>query len=1024
MENNYEKLRRLLAELFQLEQADLDFGIYRIMNQKRDEIMCFLDNDLLPQVQEAFQEYQGIDRTNIEAQLNETIKQIKSYGMDPEASPKVQELRKQLSQAVDVAKLESEVFSNLYDFFRRYYSEGDFLSLRRYKEGVYAIPYEGEEVKLYWANHDQYYVKTSEYFRDYAFKLPSGKRVHFKLVEADTEKDNQKAEAGKERRFTFFGEDPLAEVNGELHIRFEYKPDPDKSKQEALNSVAIRAIMNTSGFSGWKAELAQPMPTESNPNRTLLEKHLNDYTARNTFDYFIHKDLGGFLRRELDFYIKNEVMHLDDIESESVPKVEQYLSKIKVIRKIAHKIIEFLTQIENFQKKLWLKKKFVVETNYCVTLDRVPEELYPEIIANDAQSEEWVRLFAIDEIDGDLATPKYSVPLTEKFLKANPYLVLDTQYFSQEFKDSLLGYFENIDEHLEGLLIHSENFQALNLLINRYCGKINCIYIDPPYNTDASAIIYKNDYKNSSWITLMHNRLHIAKDLLSENGILCAAIDDEEASELRFLLDGILSCQLGIAVVRSNPAGRKTKGRLAPAHEYALFYGKSLLSIPMSLDVTEGRLSRYPHKDSISYFAWANFIRSGSGDKRTDRPTLFYPIFVSKDNRILIPAMVWNDIKGEYDLLEQPKNGEEVIYPVVKQGTAVIEKRWHRSHERAANEIEEYRVRRSPDGEISIDFKTRIDEQSLPITWWGNKEYASANYGAVQLKALFGDKPFDFAKAVQLVTDSIIAAGGRAEDALILDYFAGSGTTGHAVIDLNLKDGNRRKFILVEIGEHFDTVLLPRIKKVIFSPEWKDGKPLSRKGSSHLFKYIRLESYEDTLNNLELKQTPEQDSLLAQSQTFRESYMLSYMLDVESKDSPSLLNVDAFEDPFNYKLKIATSSAGETKPVTVDLVETFNYLLGLTVQHVDHIRGIRVVQGTNPEGEKVLVIWRNLREKSNEDLEEFFRKQEYNPKDMEFDLIYVNGDNNLENIRRPDETWKVRLIEEDFKRLMFDVENI
>jgi adenine-specific DNA-methyltransferase len=191
-----------------------------------------------------------------------------------------------------------------------------------------------------------------------------------------------------------------------------------------------------------------------------------------------------------------------------------------------------------------------------------------------------------------------------------------------------------------------------------------------------------------------------------------------------------------------------------------------------------------------------------------------------------------------------------------------------------------------------------------------------------------------------------------------------------------------------------------------------------------MFKYIRLESYEDTLNNLELKRTEAQGSLLEQSNSFRESYMLSYMLDVESKGSASLLNIDQFEDPFNYKLRIATGSAGETKPVTVDLVETFNYLIGLTVRHIDHIRGFRVVQGINPKGEKVLVIWRNLKDKSNKDLDEFFRKQEYNTKDMEFDLIYVNGDNNLENFRRDDETWKVRLIEEDFKRLMFDVQDV
>lgn len=189
-----------------------------------------------------------------------------------------------------------------------------------------------------------------------------------------------------------------------------------------------------------------------------------------------------------------------------------------------------------------------------------------------------------------------------------------------------------------------------------------------------------------------------------------------------------------------------------------------------------------------------------------------------------------------------------------------------------------------------------------------------------------------------------------------------------------------------------------------------------------MFKYIRLESYEDTLNNLELKRTGTQQDLLEKSDSFRESYMLSYMLDVEGRDS--LLNIDAFEDPFNYKLNISTGTAGETRPTTVDLVETFNYLLGLTVHHIDHIRGFRVIQGASPKGEKVLVIWRNLKEKSNEDLEEFFRRQEYNPKDMEFDLIYVNGDNNIENLRREDETWKVRLIEEDFKRLMFDVEDV
>ena len=185
------------------------------------------------------------------------------------------------------------------------------------------------------------------------------------------------------------------------------------------------------------------------------------YTARNTFDYFIHKDLGGFLRRELDFYIKNEVMHLDDVENETAPRVEQYLSKIKVIRRIAGKIIDFLAQLEDFQKKLWLKKKFVVETQYCITLGCIPEEFYPEIAANDAQREEWVKLFAIDEIKGDLTTPGYSEPLTPEFLKAHPTLVVDTRHFDADFTARLLEAIGDVDEQTDGVLFHSENFQAL-----------------------------------------------------------------------------------------------------------------------------------------------------------------------------------------------------------------------------------------------------------------------------------------------------------------------------------------------------------------------------------------------------------------------------------------------------------------------------------------------------------------------------------------------------------------------------------
>jgi adenine-specific DNA-methyltransferase len=168
---NYEKLRCKLQELFQLDRADLDFGIYRIMNSKRDEILAFLDRDLLPQVKQVLEGAQSDQAQSGQDELRKAEEAARSLGIDPDDSPKVRELRARYRDIGDVATLEQDVFNHLYQFFRRYYEEGDFISLRRYKEGVYAIPYEGEEVKLHWANADQYYIKTAEHFRDYRFRL-------------------------------------------------------------------------------------------------------------------------------------------------------------------------------------------------------------------------------------------------------------------------------------------------------------------------------------------------------------------------------------------------------------------------------------------------------------------------------------------------------------------------------------------------------------------------------------------------------------------------------------------------------------------------------------------------------------------------------------------------------------------------------------------------------------------------------------------------------------------------------------
>ena len=234
----------------------------------------------------------------------------------------------------------------------------------------------------------------------------------------------------------------------------------------------------------WATEFSRLAPTAKAPKRTVLEKHLERYSGVNSFDYFIHKDLGAFLRQELDFYIKNEVLHLDDVDHASAPRVEQYLSKIKVIRKIAGKIIAFLALLEDFQKKLWLKKKFVVETQYCITVGNIPEEFYAEIAANQEQHQEWVDLFGIDELPSDSRASRFSTTLTPEFLKTHPTLVVDTRYYDDTFTARVLEAIGPVDEQTDGLLFHGDNFHALSVMQARFRDQIKCIYIDPPYNTE------------------------------------------------------------------------------------------------------------------------------------------------------------------------------------------------------------------------------------------------------------------------------------------------------------------------------------------------------------------------------------------------------------------------------------------------------------------------------------------------------------------------------------------------------------
>lgn len=1025
--SKHHDLVKKLKEVFQIDKPQLDFGIYRILNSRVDDINDYLENRLKAKVEESLNNANAQNLQHLEQALQDAIKQAESLGVSPDTIPKVIELRQQLAgQKGGASEHENSVYSHLLTFFSRYYEKGDFISQRRYKGDTYAVPYSGEEVVLHWANKDQYYTKSGENFSNYAFKLEDGRTIRCRLISADTAKDNRK-DNDKERRFVLIEQQirtlvdeegdefeetliPIEEINGELVLRFEYKPMPKGSKQDDLVLQAVETVLSSEIVQANWTELKKLEPTEKNPKRTLLEKALTNYTAKNTADYFIHKDLGLFLRRELDFYIKNEVMNLDDVQNaESFADIEKNLRLIQTLRSIALDLITFLAQLEDFQKKLWLKKKFVVSAHYCITLDRVPESLYSKIAENAKQWEQWESLGMLVKTEST-SVFNQAEKGTVDYLKANPFLMVDTALFDSTFKYKLLAQLHDLEENLDGLLIHGDNFQALNLLQERYREQVKCVYIDPPYNTSASEILYKNEYKDSSWLSLIENRFLTAIPLTTNNSIFTTAIDHAELFNLGEVKDDIFGKDNRIAIVtiQHNPKGRNQAKFFSENSEHLLIYAKNLESANFNqVAIDEDVKATFNEFDGKNHFRWENYIRARTSWSRKNRPNNWYPIYVSKDLKTITTEFN----KDYWELYPTTRQGD-FSWKNIKESFIELNK-------------DDYFKATEINGEITIFHK--FTEQQVLKNVWIQKKYQSEFNGTNLLKDIIKNNNFDYPKSLYAVEDIIKLVASNGD--LTIDYFAGSGTTAHAVINLNRQDNGNRKYILVEQGDYFDTVLKPRVQKVVYSADWKDGKATSpQTGISHAFKILQIESYEDTLNNLELKRSQQQMDLLQQlPNSAQEDYLLRYMLDIESRGS--LLSVDDFKKPFGYKLKIAIDSAGAYQERQIDLIETFNYLIGLRVESItmQSDKGFATIEGVLPTGEKTLVLWRDVEKVDYEALNKICDKLKINPKDSEFEVIYINGDHNipttlttLEDEGGITKTLKLRQIEPEFLRLMFE----
>ena len=1038
-----QKLKDKLKELFQFDYSDLDFGIYRIMNYKRKEIEDFIENDLIKAAEKEFEKYKMQNQKELLGKIEEKKKEIgkleeelgekilkngeiKEKFKDKPFAKEYLELKKQSEDTDITESIRAQTFNDLYNFFSRYYEDGDFISKRRYssKHHKYAIPYNGEEVKLYWANFDQYYIKTGEVFKDYVFTQKGGRFI-FKTTLAEVEAGNVKGE----RRYFFLSPNESIDIKeNTCLIKFDYRPlieqdfadYPVKTKAGGLKKTGItqddlNAILKDKIIDSINLPEPKKLLLEKQEEKTILEKHLYKFTRKITSDFFIHKDLKSFLERELDYFIKTEVLDIDSLDTEKERYFNRHITRTKVVKNIGKKIIEFLAQIEDFQKMLWEKKKFVLKTDYVITIDRIPEEFHPEIINNKEQLKEWKEL-GFGEIN------KTENLVTKKDLFGDKYkkLPVDTKYFNQDFKERLLEKLtdkDNLDDLIDGVLIKSENWQALDLLLEKYKEKVKCIYIDPPYNTGNDEFIYKDKYQHSSWLSMLDNRLEISKKLMQKDGLIFTSIGDldsqnGESYRMQFILNSIFEKRFGNLIWKKRGGiGSFSAKNLSENHEYILVNGNRDSFIYHNL-LSENFLKKYKEKDGRDFFRWMELI-GPSQQTKSRRPNLDYGILYDEKNR----KIVGFEFKDKYKKQQRiffDKLYSNYIFCIKLGGDAtwligkdIIEKYYGIGLINVFKENNKYKVKikkylHNEDGTINGQIiKSILSDNGIKIgmnveaTKQINNLFAPCDYTYIK------PKPVSLIKMFIYITTTI-------NHEIILDFFAGSGTTAHSVMKLNKEDNGKRKYILIEMADYFNTIIIPRLKKVCYSFNWKDGKPQDNDGISQIIKYHCLEQYEDTLHNLEFPQEEKGQRILnLLSEEEKSEYLMKYMLKFETEGSPSLLALKQFSNPFEYKLKIISGDKAE-EIVSVDLVETFNYLIGIKINKyrylTDNGRKYVFVLGER-NFKKVAIVWRSTVDINLEGDKEIISKiiNDFKPEE-----IYINGDSLVKNYKPIESEFKSR----------------
>ncbi len=450
-------------------------------------------------------------------------------------------------------------------------------------------------------------------------------------------------------------------------------------------------------------------------------------------------------------------------------------------------------------------------------------------------------LALVEKQDNELSSKKYGLVWDSE--REPEQVVLDCENNLPVLKRVKGKEIKESKDWEDNILIEGDNYHALTVLNYTHQEKIDVIYIDPPYNTGNKSWKYNNNYVeledgyfHSKWLNMMEKRLNIAKKLLKEDGCLICAIDENEFANLYLLLNKIFpNYKIDQVVIIHNPAGVQGQN-FSYTHEYALFV------FPQ-----EERRIAYQIRDENNSDIRNFRDVTGEESLRTAAKNCFYPILV-KNGKIIGFGDVCNKDFHPKSVNIKRKDGIVEIYPIDPEG---IERKW-RFARQTVEDIKDQLIVHKINSRNILDIK-RIKNEFNYKTVWTDSKYSANNHGTQLLNQII-DVNFPYPKSIFTVKECIKAIVHNKDNSIILDFFAGSGTTGHAVLELNKEDGGNRKFILCTNNENkiCEEVTYPRIQKVIKGYK-KNGNGEKVEGLGGNLQYFRTDLIKDSKNKIQVR---------------------------------------------------------------------------------------------------------------------------------------------------------------------------